>query len=57
MIDAEGRPEVKIGASKYGGGLTLTGASDAMHDRLEAHDSDSSLLLKLKNGQEKLLKP
>jgi hypothetical protein len=56
LIDQEGRPEVKIGASVEGGGLSLVGESDATQLLLLA-DSGSSLRLKNQSGQERVIQP
>ena len=56
MIDSEGRPEVKIGASAEGGGLSLVGSSDSTQLLLLA-DSSSSVLLKNRSGQERVIQP
>jgi hypothetical protein len=56
LIDQKGRPEVKIGASVEGGGLSLVGESDATQLLLLA-DSGSSLRLKNQTGQERVIQP
>ncbi|MFL5447114.1 MAG: hypothetical protein ACJ8AP_01735 [Gemmatimonadales bacterium] len=56
LIDSEGRPEVKIGASVEGGGLSLVGISDSTQLLLLA-DSSSSLRLKNRSGQERVIQP
>ncbi|MCI0390465.1 MAG: hypothetical protein MOB07_17090 [Acidobacteria bacterium] len=57
LIDANGRPEVKIGASVEGGGLGLVGASDTTHVLLQAEGTDSSLKLANKDGRQQIIKP
>ena len=57
LIDPHGRPEVKIGASVDGGGLSLVGDSDAIQLRLLADSSGSSLLLKDESGKERSIRP
>jgi hypothetical protein len=57
LIDANGRPEVKLGASEQGGGLGLLGASDSTHILLQAEGTDTSLKLTNKGGREQLIKP
>jgi len=57
LIDRQGRPEVKIGASVDGGGLSLVGDSDATQLRLLADSSGSSLLLKDESGKERSIRP
>ena len=53
LIDPNGRPEVKIGASEQGAGLSFVGDSDTTQVVLQADGGDSSL--KLSNGDGKLL--
>ncbi len=57
LIDPYGRPEVKIGASEQGAGLSLVGDNDATHVILEADGTESSLKLTNKDGQQHLVKP
>ena len=57
LIDPEGRPEVKIAASKMGGGLSFVGETDETQVKLGADGADSSLVLKTKDGKQKLIKP
>jgi hypothetical protein len=57
LIDPNGRPEVKLGASEQGGGLGLIGESDTTHVLLQAEGTDSSLKLTNKNGREQIIKP
>ncbi|HVG21983.1 MAG TPA: hypothetical protein VNI02_23315 [Blastocatellia bacterium] len=57
LIDPNGRPEVKIGASEQGGGLGLIGDSDSTYIVLEADGPDSSLKLTNKGGRQQLIKP
>lgn len=56
LIDPNGRPEVKIGASVEGGGLSLVGSSDETRILLEAAGARSSLRLTAKSGQ-RLIEP
>jgi hypothetical protein len=57
LIDAKGRPEVKLGASEQGGGLGLVGDSDSTQVVLQAEAADSSLKLTSKDGRQQLIKP
>jgi hypothetical protein len=57
LIDPNGRPEVKIGASEKGGGLSLVGDSDATQVLLQAEGAGSSLRLTNKAGGEQLIEP
>ena len=56
LIDPNGRPEIKIGASVEGGGLSLVGVSDSTQVLLLA-DSSSSVRLKNRTGQERVIRP
>ena len=56
LIDSEGRPEVKIGASVEGGGLSLVGRSDSTQLLLLA-DRSSSVRLKDPSGRERVIQP
>jgi hypothetical protein len=57
LIDSKGRPEVKIGASVEGGGISLVGDSDATQALLQADTVGSSLRLKSEAGRERLIEP
>ncbi len=57
LIDANGRPEVKLGASEQGAGLGLIGASDTTHVLLQADGADCSLKMTNKDGRQQLIKP
>ena len=57
LIDPNGRPEVKIGASVQGGGLGLVGRADATQVSLQAEEADSSLKLANEDGKQQLFKP
>lgn len=57
LIDANGRPEVKLGATERGGGLMLIGESDSTQVLLHAEGADSSLKLKNKDGRQQFIKP
>jgi hypothetical protein len=57
LIDPNGRPEVKIGASVKGGGLSLVGDSDATQVLLHADGAESSLRLRNEAGREHVLRP
>ena len=57
LIDPDGRPAVKLGASVQGAGLGLVGAADSTHVLLEAQGSESSLKLTNKEGRQRLIKP
>ena len=57
LIDSNGRPEVKLGASVEGGGLGIIGGTDSTHLILEAQGAESSLKLVNKSGRQQLIKP
>ena len=57
LIDANGRPEVKIAASEEGAGLSFVGDSDATQVQLLAAGSESSLKLTNRDGQQQVVKP
>jgi hypothetical protein len=57
LISAEGRPNVKLGASQMGAGLLIGGASDPTHIQVLAEGGESMLKLINKDGTERLIKP
>jgi hypothetical protein len=57
LIDPNGRPEVKIGASVQGGGLGLVGRADATQVILQAEEADSSLKLANEDGKHQVFEP
>jgi hypothetical protein len=57
LIDSNGRPEVKLGASEQGGGLGLVGGFDSTHVLLQAEGTDTSLKLTNKDGRRQIIKP
>jgi hypothetical protein len=57
LIDPNGRPSVKLGASEQGSGLGLLGDSDTTHLLLNAEGPGTSLKLTNKDGRERLIKP
>lgn len=57
LIDPNGRPEVKLGASVEGGGLGLIGETDTTNALLEAQGVDTRLKLTNKAGKQQLIKP
>lgn len=57
LVDAKGRPEVKLGASEQGGGLGLVGEYDTAHIIVQADGAESSLKLANKDGRQQLIKP
>ena len=57
LIDANGRPEVKIGASEEGAGLGFVGKTDETQVNLEAQGAECSLTLINKGGKQQHVKP
>ena len=57
LIDPNGRPEIKIGASVEGGGVGIVGETDTTHALLEAQGPDALLKLTNKAGKRQLIKP
>jgi hypothetical protein len=57
LIDANGRPEVKLAASVEGGGLSFVGQSDETRAQLYADGRESSLRLTNQAGKEQLIRP
>lgn len=57
LIDQNGRPEVKIGASVEGGGLGLVGESDTIQLLLQADTAGSVIRLRNGAGKERVIEP
>jgi hypothetical protein len=57
LIDPNGRPSVKLGASEQGAGLGLGGESDPTYIVLKAEGADTSLKLTNKDGRQQVIKP
>jgi hypothetical protein len=57
LVDANGRPEVKLGASEQGAGLGLVGETDATYVVLKAEGSDSSLKMINQERRQQIIKP
>ena len=57
LITADGRPNVKLGASRRGAGLLIGGESDPTCVQVLAEGGESSVKLIDKNGTERLIKP
>jgi hypothetical protein len=57
LIDAKGRPEVKLAASVDGGGVSFVGRTDRTRAQLHADGDESMLRLMNQAGKERLLKP
>jgi hypothetical protein len=57
LVSAEGRPNVKLGASQMGGGLVIGGESNPTYVQVLAEGGESSVKLLNKDGVERLIKP
>jgi hypothetical protein len=57
LIDANGRPEVKIVASEEGGRLGFVGKTDETQVKLAAEDAESTLTLLNKDGRQRIVTP
>jgi hypothetical protein len=57
LIDAKGRPEVKIAASEEGAGLGNVGETDDTQVKLAAEGATTSLTLINKSGEQQVVKP
>ena len=57
LIDANGRPEVKIVGSEHGAGLSFVGETDATQVMLAADGSQSVLKLVRGDGKQQVLRP
>jgi len=57
LIDPNGRPEVKLGASVEGASLGLAGAADPTYVVLSAQNAEASLKLTTKDDRQLVLKP
>lgn len=57
LISPDGRPNVKLGASRMGAGLLIGGESDPTHVQVLAEGGESTVKLINKAGTERLIKP
>ena len=57
LIDPNGSPKIKIGASVTGAGLGIGGESDATYIQAIADGADTTLRLTNKDGKQQLVKP
>ena len=57
MVTADGRPNVKLGASKNGAGLVIGGEADPTYVQVLGEGGETTLKLVNKNGAERLIKP
>ena len=57
LMSPDGRPNVKLGASKRGAGLVIGGESDPTYVQVLAEGGESRVKLINKDGLERLIKP
>jgi hypothetical protein len=57
LISAEGRPNVKLGASQMGAALLIGGESNPTYVQVLAEGGESTVKLINKDGAERLIKP
>jgi hypothetical protein len=57
LITADGRPNVKLGAGKTGSGLLIAGESDPTYVQVLAEGEETTVRLKNKDGQERVIRP
>ena len=57
LISPEGRPNVKLGASRMGAGLVIGGESDPTYVQVLAEGGESTIKLINKDSSERLIKP
>jgi hypothetical protein len=57
LISPEGRPNVKLGASRKGGGLVVGGEANPTYVQVLAEGGESTIKLINKDGTERLIKP
>ena len=57
LMSPDGRPNVKLGATKDGSGLLISGESDPTYVQVTAEGGESTLKLINRDGVERLIKP
>jgi hypothetical protein len=57
LIDPNGRPNVKLGASEQGAGLGLGGQSEPTYIVLQAQGTSTFVKLTNKDGRQQLITP
>ena len=57
LITADGRPNVKLGAGKNGSGLLIAGQSNPTYVQVLAEGGETTVRLKNKDGQERVIRP
>lgn len=57
LMSPDGRPNVKLGATKLGSGLVIGGESNPTYVQVKAEGGESTVKLIDKNGLERVIKP
>jgi hypothetical protein len=57
LITADGRPSVKLGATKVGAVLVTGGESDPTYVQVAAEHGETAITMKNKDGHERVIKP
>jgi hypothetical protein len=57
LMSPDGRPNVKLGATKLGSGLLIGGESDPTYVQVKAEGGETTLKLINQDGLERLIKP
>ncbi len=57
LMSPDGRPNVKLGATRLGSGLLIGGESDPTYIQVKAEGGESTLKLINKDGHERLIQP
>src|SRR6266568_3357451 len=57
LMTADGRPNVKLGASKMGGGLVIGGEANPTYVQVLAEGGETTVKLVNKGGLERVIKP
>ncbi len=57
MMSPDGRPNVKLGATKNGSGLVIGGESNPTYVQVQADGGESTVKLIDKDGHERVIKP
>jgi hypothetical protein len=57
LMNAEGRPNVKLGAGKTGSGLLIAGEDDPTYVQVLAEEKETTVRLKNHDGRERVISP
>lgn len=57
LISPDGRPNVKLGASRVGAGLVIGGESDPTYVQVKAEGGETTLKLLNRNGRDRVIQP